>query len=184
MTTLKMTDDELINGCMNNHAGAQKLLFEKFSKKMMGVCLRYVPDYDEAQDVLQESFIKVFQKIGSFESKGSLDGWIRKIIVNTALDHFRKNKDQKFQAEITEEDHSLATEASVVESINAKELLMIIQALPVGFRTVFNLYAIEGYSHKEIGVMLGISESTSKSQYARARVHLQKSIIAEQIIVS
>jgi len=177
-----MTDDQLVNGCMNNHAGAQKLLFERYSKKMMGVCLRYVPDYDEAQDVLQESFIKVFQKINSYQGKGSLDGWIRKIIVNTALDHFRKTKEQRFQLEITEEEHSVSTEAAALENINAKELLMVIQALPVGFRTVFNLYAIEGYSHKEIAVMLGITESTSKSQYARARVHLQKNIITEQII--
>jgi RNA polymerase sigma factor (sigma-70 family) len=182
LITLKMTDEQLISGCMNHHAGAQKLLFDKFSKRMMGVCLRYIPDYDEAQDILQESFIKVFQKIESFEGKGSLDGWIRRIIVNTALDYFRKNKDQRFQLELPEDDLAMSSEITVMETIQARELLSMIQALPTGFRTVFNLYAVEGYSHKEIAELLGISESTSKSQYARARVHLQKSIMAEQIL--
>lgn len=177
-----MTDEELINGCMNNHAGAQKLLFEKHSKKMMGVCLRYVADYEEAQDILQESFIKVFQKISSFERKGSLDGWIRKIVVNTSLDYLRKNKEHKFQVEISVNENAVSTETTVVESIQARDLLAMIQALPVGFRTVFNLFAIEGFSHKEIAGFLGISESTSKSQYARARMHLQKSIMSEQTI--
>lgn len=175
-----MTDEQLINGCMNNHAGAQKLLFEKYSKKMMGVCLRYVSDYDDAQDVLQESFIKVFQKLGSYESKGSLDGWVRRIVVNTALDNLRKRKDY-FQLEKGEEEHARSAEVTGMENLHAKDLLLMIQSLPVGFRTVFNLYAIEGYTHKEIGNLLGISESTSKSQYARARMHLQKSILAEQL---
>lgn len=177
-----MTDEQLINGCMNNHANAQKLLFEKYSKKMMGVCLRYVADYDEAQDILQEGFIKVFQKIDSFEGKGSLDGWIRKIMVNTALDFFRKNKEKKYFMEITEDDHSISTDITIMETLGAREILLMIQALPPGFRTVFNLYAIEGYSHKEIGIMLGISESTSKSQYARARANLQKNILTEQVL--
>ena len=181
MITLKMTDEELVNGCMNNHAGAQRLLFEKYAKRMMGVCLRYANDYEEAQDILQESFIKVFQKISSFEGKGSLEGWIRRVMVNTALDAIRKNKEQQFQVEITEQEHSISTESTVVDSIQARDLLILIQALPAGFRTVFNLYAIEGFSHKEIAGMLGITESTSKSQYARARMHLQKSILAEQI---
>lgn len=172
----------MISGCMANHAGAQQLLFDRYSKKMMGVCLRYVSNYEEAQDILQESFIKVFQKISSYEGKGSLDGWIRRIIINTALDHFRKNKDYRFQQEISEEEHAIATEMNVMENIQVKELLTIIQALPAGFRTVFNLYAVEGFSHKEIGEMLGISESTSKSQYSRARMHLQKHILAEQIL--
>lgn len=183
MTTLIMTDDQLITECMKNHAGAQKLLFEKYAKKMMGVCLRYVTDYDEGQDILQEGFIKIFQKINTYEGKGSLEGWIRRIMVNTALDYLRKNKDQKLQLEINDETSVISTETSAMENLHARELLALIQALPAGFRTVFNLYAIEGYSHKEIGVMLGISESTSKSQYARARVHLQKSITAEQLIL-
>lgn len=177
-----MTDEQLISGCINNHAVSQKLLFERYSKKMMGVCLRYLPDYDDAQDILQEGFIKIFQKIGSFEGKGVLEGWMRRIMINTALDFLRKNKEQKFMQELTGDENTISTPVTVMENIHARELLVMIQALPAGFRTVFNLYAIEGYAHKEIAEMLGIAESTSKSQYARARAHLQKSILAEQLI--
>jgi RNA polymerase sigma-70 factor (ECF subfamily) len=148
---------------------------------MMGVCLRYADSPEEAQDLLQDGFIKVFERLGSFKATGSLEGWIKKVMVNTALDNFRKRKHERDNVEINVNDAYNNTYEEAHDTISAKELLGIIQKLPAGFRTVFNLFAIEGYSHKEISEMLGITESTSKSQYSRARTHLQKTIQLEKI---
>lgn len=142
----------------------------------MGVCLRYCDNHEEAEDVLQNGFVNVFQNIESYRGSGSLEGWIRKIMVNTALTNIRKNKKLKQNIELESVEFMLPSSNYMSESFAAKDLLKIIQTLPTGFRTVFNLYAIEGYSHKEIGDMLGISEGTSKSQYSRAKAHLQKII--------
>lgn len=143
---------------------------------MMGVCLRYCDNHEEAEDVLQNGFVNVFQNIETYRGSGSLEGWIRKIMVNTALTNIRKNKKLKQNIELESVEFMLPSTNYISESFAAKDLLKIIQTLPTGFRTVFNLYAIEGYSHKEIGDMLGISEGTSKSQYSRAKAHLQKII--------
>jgi len=124
--------------------------------------------------VLQNGFVNVFQNIETYRGSGSLEGWIRKIMVNTALTNIRKNKKLKQNIELESVEFMLPSTNYMSESFAAKDLLKIIQTLPTGFRTVFNLYAIEGYSHKEIGDMLGISEGTSKSQYSRAKAHLQK----------
>lgn len=142
----------------------------------MGVCLRYCDNHEEAEDVLQNGFVNVFQNIETYRGSGSLEGWIRKIMVNTALTNIRKNKKLKQNIELESVEFMLPSTNYISESFAAKDLLKIIQTLPTGFRTVFNLYAIEGYSHKEIGDMLGISEGTSKSQYSRAKAHLQKII--------
>jgi RNA polymerase sigma factor (sigma-70 family) len=171
-----MTDEQIVQGCISKNAIAQKHLYEKFSRKMMGVCLRYCDNTEEAEDVVQNGFISVFQNIDSFRGSGSLEGWIRKIMVNTALTNLRKNKKLKQNIELDSVEFMLPSSNYLSESFAAKDLLKIIQTLPTGFRTVFNLYAIEGYSHKEIGDMLGISEGTSKSQYSRAKAHLQKII--------
>lgn len=167
-----MSDQELIEGCISNHPESQKALFNLFSSKMLAVCLRYVSNRAEAEDILQDGFIKVFGKIGSFKNEGSLEGWIKRIMVNTALDQLRKNK--KLLINELDENWDVMDDRESSDSLEAKDLMKLVQSLPNGFRTVFNLYAIEGYSHKEIGEILGINESTSKSQYSRARGHLMK----------
>lgn len=171
-----MTDEQIVQGCIQKNALAQKYLYDKFSRKMMGVCLRYADSTEEAEDVVQNGFISVFENIESFRGSGSLEGWIRKIMVNTALTQIRKNKKLRQNVELDSVEFMLPSSNHLNESFAAKDLLKIIQTLPTGFRTVFNLYAIEGYSHKEIGEMLNISEGTSKSQYSRAKAHLQKLI--------
>jgi RNA polymerase sigma-70 factor (ECF subfamily) len=174
--TKNMTDEELVKGCVENNPLVQKRLYEKYARKMFGVCLRYTNDKDEAEDVLQNGFIKVFAKLDTFKNTGSLEGWIRRIVVNTALNHYRESKASMFDADIDEVAYMLPGVNNVSETINEKELLKLIQCLPPGFRTVFNLFAIEGYSHKEIAQELNITEGTSKSQFARARAALQKAL--------
>jgi len=171
-----MTDEQIVKGCIEKNAIAQKHLYDKFSRKMMGICLRYCDSTEEAEDVVQNGFIRVFEHIEAFKGTGSLEGWIRKIMVNTALTNIRKNKKLKQNIELDSVEFMLPSEGHVYENFAVKDLLKIIQTLPVGFKTVFNLYAIEGYSHKEISEMLDISEGTSKSQYSRAKSYLQKII--------
>ena len=173
MKTEEMSEQELIEGCIRNQPAAQELLFKTFSSKMLAVCCRYTTNKAEAEDLLQDGFIKVFSKIELFRGQGSLEGWIKRIMVNTALDALRRSK--KLQINDLKEDSEIPhTGLKPGDQLQAKDLMMLIQALPNGFRTVFNLYAIEGYTHKEIGELLGISENTSKSQYSRARSQLQK----------
>ncbi|MGQ0828833.1 MAG: RNA polymerase sigma factor [Bacteroidota bacterium] len=171
-----MTDEQIVKGCIEKNAIAQKHLYDKFSRKMMGICLRYCESTEEAEDVVQNGFIRVFGNIEAYKGTGSLEGWVRKIMVNTALTNIRKNKKLKQNIELDSVEFMLPSEGHVYEDFAAKDLLKIIQTLPAGFRTVFNLYAIEGYSHKEISEMLDISEGTSKSQYFRAKAYLQKVI--------
>jgi RNA polymerase sigma factor (sigma-70 family) len=171
-----MTDEEIVTGCIQKNPIAQKNLYDKFSRKMMGVCLRYSESQEEAEDVLQNGFVTVFQNITSFKGLGSFEGWIRKIMVNTALTNIRKNKKLKQNVSLDNVSFMLPSSNQVADNFAANDLLKLIQTLPTGFRTVFNLYAIEGYSHKEIGDLLNISEGTSKSQYSRAKAHLQKMI--------
>src|SRR6476620_656998 len=153
-----MTDEQIVQGCIKKDAIAQKHFYERVSKKMMGVCLRYCDNHEESEDVVQNGFVSVFQNIETFRGSGSLEGWIRRIMVNTALTNIRKNKKLKLNIELDSVEFMLPSSNYMSESFAAKDLLKIIQTLPTGFRTVFNLYAIEGYSHKEIGEMLGISE--------------------------
>ena len=174
-----MTDEELIKGCVAKNPVAQKFLFEKFSRKMMGICIRYAERKEEAEDMLQNGFIRIFEKIETFRSEGSLEGWIRKIVINESLTWLRKNKVMKMNIDIESTKYIIPGNNHIGEKINEKDLLKMIQSLPTGFRTVFNMYAIEGYSHKEIGEILGISEGTSKSQYSRAKVHLQDMLLCE-----
>ena len=174
-----MTDDELVKNCLAKNPAAQKLLFERFKGKMMGVCLRYAGRSEEADDMLQNGFIRIFEKLDTFRGSGSLEGWIRKIVVNEALTYLRKNKAMQMNIDIDDAKYKIPGSSHVGESMNEKDLLKIIQQLPAGFRTVFNMYAIEGYSHKEIAEELGISEGTSKSQYSRAKTHLQNILQAE-----
>ena len=168
-----MDDNTLVIECVKGNAKAQRMLFDKFASKMMAVCMRYANDTMEAEDVLQEGFVKVFGKLADFKMEGSLEGWIRRIMVNTSLDALRKNK--RFQNDSKLEDVDFKTSSSELASdhLLAEDLLKMIQALPEGYKIVFNLFAIEGYSHKEIADLLGVSENTSKSQYSRAKAYLR-----------
>ena len=177
-----MSDEELVLRCIRKESQAQEYLFKFFSGRMLGLCARYTDNIEEAEDIMQEGFVKIFQKIESFRNQGSLEGWMKRIMINTALDNFRKNKNFRYSIDIDTIEYTAETNHHVLESIGAKDLLNLIKTMPKGFRTVFNLYAIEGYAHKEIGDMLGISESTSKSQYSRARVYLQKILQTEKAI--
>jgi len=174
-----MTDAELAQKCVENDSFAQKLLFERFSRKMMGLCLRYAERMEEAEDMLQNGFIRVFDKLHTFKGTGSLEGWIRKLMINESLAYIRKYKQVKTTVDMENAERLIPGSLHTGETAEAKDLLRMIQNLPAGFRTVFNLYAIEGYSHREIGELLGISEGTSKSQYARARMHLQNQLRQE-----
>jgi RNA polymerase sigma factor (sigma-70 family) len=169
-----MEESLLINECLKGNPKAQRLLFDRFSKIMFTVCLRYSSDYEEAQDVLQDGFVKVFNKLENFNQKGSFEGWIRRIIVNTALDAIRKNK--KFQYDVSMDlvDYQVSDNNEYIfESLVAEDLLKLINKMPDGYKVVFNLFAIEGFGHAEIAEMLGITESTSKSQYMRAKAYLK-----------
>ncbi|MCX6290682.1 MAG: RNA polymerase sigma factor [Bacteroidetes bacterium] len=174
-----MTDEEMIKSCVSGDPQAQKLLYDRHSKKMMGICLRYASDEQEAEDMMQEGWIKVFNNIHSFRFEGSVEGWIKRIMVNTSLDCLRKNKNRFNLVDINETQETIVSGVYSSDNLSTKELLKVIQQLPPGYRSVFNLYAIEGYSHKEIGELLGIHENTSKSQYSRARVQLQRMIQME-----
>lgn len=145
----------MVKACADGNAAAQQELFDRYSNKMMGVCVRYAEDKMEAQDILQEGFIKVFDAIRSFSSTGSLEGWIRRIMVNTALDNYRRNKARRYAMDIDEVEYSLKEEAGVIEHYSAQHLLDMVQQMPDGYRVIFNLYAIEGYSHKEIAKKTG-----------------------------
>jgi RNA polymerase sigma-70 factor (ECF subfamily) len=167
---------QLINDCKKGVAAAQRHLYELYSRKMMGVCMRYVNNYETARDLMHDGFIKIFTNISSFGFEGSFEGWLRRIFVTTSLEYLRKNDVLRESYDISASYDLQQTDESAVERISADELRGLIAALPAGFRSVFNLYAIEGYNHKEIGEMLGIAESTSRSQYARARAMLQQKI--------
>ncbi|HEX5001981.1 MAG TPA: RNA polymerase sigma factor [Bacteroidia bacterium] len=179
MNVSRMSDEELVSGCIRKDPKAQRYLFDTFSGRLMGVCMRYCDSREEAEDILQDGLVKIFERIGTFKGNGSLEGWMRRIVVNTALDQFRKNKAFRNSFDISEMEHVAGVTDHVLETMDARDMLKVIKALPTGFRTVFNLYAIEGYHHKEIADMLGITESTSKSQYSRARGQLIKMLRKE-----
>lgn len=171
-----MDDKTLIEESIKGNSLAQKKLFDKFAPKMMFVCLRYCKDKDNAEDVLQDSFIKIFSHLKDFNIDSVFEAWIRKIVVNTALDFLRKNKSDLFNLELNDSFHVFSKEETVIEKINADVLLKMIHSMPKGYQLIFNLFAIEGYSHKEIAEKLSISEETSKSQFFRARAYLKKKI--------
>lgn len=154
----------------------QEELYHRFSPKMYAVCLRYASHVEDAQDLLQEGFIKVYRNLHHFRAEGSFEGWIRRVFVNTSIEHFRKKSTKLAMVTEKEEGTIEDTDITALENLAEKDIIKIVQELSPGYRTVFNLYVVEGYSHKEIGDMLGISEGTSKSQLARAKSVLQKKI--------
>jgi RNA polymerase sigma factor (sigma-70 family) len=169
-----MSDQQIIEGCAKHERKAQQLLYDRYSRFLLGICLRYAIDKAEAEDILQESFLKIFFNIEDFSGTGSFIGWLRKVAVNTAITHYHKNLKFRYHIEI-EEFVSAETGVSSFEEdfFTADELHKVMNELPAGYRMVFNLYAVEGYKHKEIAEMLGIDTNTSKSQYSRAKAALR-----------
>ncbi len=169
---LIITEQEIVRGCIESNRQMQELLYRRYAKEMYGICKGYTRDIETAKDILQEGFIKVFRNIKYFKGE-SLKGWIRRIIVNTAIDFYRKSiRENNIIVEL-EDSHIALVENDILERLQYEDLLKLFQKLPNGARLVFNLYAIEGYTHKEIAEELGISESTSKSQLNYARKILQ-----------
>ena len=169
-------DLQLIESCIKGDRASQKVLYDRLAARMFPVCMRYAGDRELAEDGLQDGFVSLFTRLDTYKGEGSFEGWARKIFVTTALMNLRK-KDALKMSDDLEAARSLKAEtSSQIQNLGYKELMNMIMELPAGFRTVFNLYAIEGYSHKEIGEMLGISETTSRTQLSRARISLQNKI--------
>ncbi|MGK6352474.1 RNA polymerase sigma factor [Parapedobacter sp. DT-150] len=169
------TIESLYEGCKRGSRPAQEKLYQTVASKMLGVCMRYAKSTFEAEDMLQTGFIKVFGSMESYRGEGSFEGWIRRIMVNTAIETYRRNVRNGHQVDIDTVDDDVQHTFSM-DSLECKDLLEIIQALPDGYRLVFNMYALEGYSHKEIASALGITEGASKSQLSRARSWLKEKI--------
>ncbi|GJM33063.1 MAG: DNA-directed RNA polymerase sigma-70 factor [Saprospiraceae bacterium] len=176
-----VTEKELIEGCIQEKRVCQQEVFRRYAGKMMSVCLRYTRHRMEAEDILQDAFIKVFDHLGKFQHKGSFEGWIRRIVINTALKNYSRKSYSHEQIGV-EYHPDVPVEPTVFSNLGEEDLLELIAGLPEGYRLVFNLYAIEGYSHKEIADMLGIQESTSRSQLVKARKLLQVQILKLQKI--
>ena len=168
-------DQEIFEGCISGNRHAQEALYSFFAPKMFGICLRYASDYHNAEDILQEGFIKVLNNLDRFRGDGSFKGWMKRIFINTSIEYYRKSLNIKKMVEL-EKAPEPAYDRQAFTQLATADLLKLVQKLPTGYRTVFNLYAIEGFTHREIGEMLGISEGTSKSQLARARETLQRMI--------
>lgn len=169
-----MTERQIIEGCKNADNDARRELYTRYSRVMFGVCCRYVKDPMQAEDILHDGFITLFTKIKDYRSEGSFEGWCRRIFVTTALGYLRKKNPINEAVDIDTQYTLNNKEASVIEQMSEADLLKTIDKLPEGYRTILNLYAIEGYSHKEIAEMLGINENTSRSQYSRARTRLSE----------
>lgn len=154
----------------------QRVFYERFAPKMMALCRRYGKDEDEAKDMMQEGFIRVFERLGQFKHKGSLEGWVRMVIINNALIIIRRGKHYRNAASLDDVQEFTSAEVDVLQQLGAAELMQLILTMPQGYRTVFNLFAVEGFTHKEIAEQLGITESTSKSQYHKARAFLRNAL--------
>jgi len=170
-------DTAFITRLQNKDRKAQVAFYKFLSPKMYGICLRFANSRDDANDILQEGFIRVFQHINKFRGEGSFEGWVRRTIVNTAINFYKKEKKRGYRVELDYVKKKYISGESAIEKISFTELLNIIRELPNGYRTVFNLNVIEGYTHKEIGKILNISENTSKSQLSRAKSSLQKKLL-------
>lgn len=169
------TDSDLLKGAVLGDRRMQEQLYQRYAPKMYAVCLRYANHADDAQDILQDGFVKVFKNLEKFRNEGSFEGWVRRVFVNTAIEHYRKkvyNDSISEREEETIEDQN----ESALDQLAEKDIIALIQQLSPGYRTVFNMFVIEGYSHKEIAEQLGINEGTSKSQLARAKSMLQKMV--------
>jgi RNA polymerase sigma factor (sigma-70 family) len=171
----RYTTDDLIKRCRAGEQKAQELLYKQFASKMMGICMRYATDRMEAEDMLQNGFIRVFQKLNDYRGEGAFEGWVRRIMVHSSIEYYRKHH-KMMQAVDIDETSEPSVDPIAMAKLDAKDLMALIQQLAPGYRIVFNLYAIEGYSHREIGEIVGITEGASKSQLSRARGILKEQI--------
>jgi RNA polymerase sigma factor (sigma-70 family) len=174
-------EKDILKGCREGKRSEQKQLYEKYASVMLAICLRYSKNRDEAEDLIQEGFLKIFQNINTFRNHGSLEGWIKRIMINHALNHYKKNRKIPFTEDVEDinETEILSYDGEVenIEPVPSETLLAMIQSLPEGYRMVFNLYVFEEYSHKEIAETMNFSENTSKTQLMKARRQLQKKIV-------
>jgi RNA polymerase sigma-70 factor (ECF subfamily) len=177
-----MTEELMIAGCLKNNASAQEALYNRFSPRMLGVCYRFAKNREDAEDMLQEGFVKVFMQMFQYRNEGSLEGWIRRIVVHTCINVLKKNKKFSDSLDIAYANGMHIREDMIPSIMQAKQVVECIRLLPLGYRTVLNLYAIEGFSHKEISMVLDIEESTSRSQYTRAKAMLEEILIRKRII--
>jgi RNA polymerase sigma-70 factor (ECF subfamily) len=177
-----MTEEAILKGCLQNEATAQRELYNRYSPKMLSVCYRFAHNREDAEDMLQEGFIKIFSQMHTFGNRGAFEGWVRRIIVHTCINILKKNKKFNESVDIIHATGAQVREESVPSIVQAKQIVECIRMLPIGYRTVLNLYSIEGYSHREIGMMLDIEESTSRSQYTRAKAMLEDILVRKKII--
>ena len=177
-----MTEEAILKGCLQNDPTAQKELYNRYSPKMLSVCYRFAHNREDAEDMLQEGFIKIFSQMHTFGNRGAFEGWVRRIIVHTCINILKKNKKFNESVDIIHATGAMVREESVPSIVQAKQIVECIRMLPIGYRTVLNLYALEGYSHREIGMMLDIEESTSRSQYTRAKAMLEEILVRKKII--
>ncbi len=173
-----MNEQQLIEQCKKQNSKAQKILYDRYAGLFLGICMRYVYERSEAEDILQEGFLKIFTKIKEFEGRGSFEGWMKRVIVNTAITHYHRNsKHNKHHYDIGDVQETKFENETYKESeFTGDELLKVINSLPEGYKMIFNLYAIEGYKHKEISALLKIDINTSKSQYSRAKKLIRKKL--------
>ncbi|WP_438944957.1 RNA polymerase sigma factor [Sediminibacterium sp.] len=177
-----MTEQSILAGCLNNDPSSQRELYNRYSPKMLSVCYRFANSREDAEDMLQEGFIKVFTQMHTFQNKGAFEGWIRRIIVHTCINFLKKNKKFSNSIDLEQADYLEVKEETMPSVMQARQIIECIRLLPIGYRTVLNLYAMEGYSHREIADMLDIEESTSRSQYTRAKSMLEAILIKRRII--
>jgi RNA polymerase sigma factor (sigma-70 family) len=177
-----MTEEQMLAGSVKNNAAAQEAFYQRFSPRMLGVCYRFAKNREDAEDMLQEGFIKIFTQLHQYRNEGSLEGWVRRIIVHTCINVLKKNKKFSDTVDLVYANEYYTKEDLVPSIIQAKQIIECIRMLPLGYRTVLNLYAIEGYSHKEIGEILEIGESSSRSQYTRAKAMLEGILVSRNII--
>ena len=177
-----MTEEQMLQGCLKNNASTQEALYNRFSPRMLGVCYRFARNREDAEDMMQEGFIKVFSQIHQFRGQGALEGWIRRIIVHTCINILKKNKKFSDSVGLFHASTLHLNENNIPSLLQAKQVVECIRLLPLGYRTVLNLYAIEGYSHREIASILDIEESTSRSQYTRAKSMLEDILLKNKIL--
>lgn len=177
-----MTEELMLAGSIKNNSAAQEELYNRFSPRMLGVCYRFAKNREDAEDMLQEGFIKVFTQLHQYRYEGALEGWIRRIVVHTCINILKKNKKFSESVDLIHAKGIHIREDMIPSIMQAKQVVECIRILPLGYRTVLNLYAIEGFSHKEIGSMLDIEESTSRSQYTRAKAMLEEILVKKNII--
>lgn len=177
---MAISENNLLTECLKGNPNAQKALYEKYKVPLFRICLRYAKDRPEAEDMLQDGFVKIFTDLHQYKGDGALGGWLRRVVVNVALQHIRKYKKFENTVELDQLSETHHTNEMVTSNLNAQALTKMIQQLPTGYRTVFNLFVIEGYTHKEIAELLGVNVNTSKSQLSKAKATLRAMIQATE----